>query len=70
MTPAELTVAKLGCRSRALTKLKDMYPDDFEVLYRAELKAAGIKRKQDMTKAELKAFNIARLKEKIAEMEA
>ena len=46
-----------------------MHPEDFEVLYKAELKQEGIKRPQDMTKAEKKEAEITRLKNKLKELQ-
>lgn len=63
------TLLRMLCRNRALTKLKGMHPEDFEVLYKAELKQEGIKRPQDMTKAEKKETEITRLKNKLKELQ-
>lgn len=66
---SEETLLILNARNRALSKLKAQHADEFEVFYKAELRAIGVKRRQDMTKAELKEYEVNRLKAKLKDLQ-
>ncbi len=66
MDSTNRTAIMSGCRARALKQLTESHRDEFLVLVAAEYEAAGLVVRTRVTTA---AAKIAKLQEKIAELE-